>query len=229
MDFRRITLTGYDDHDDGFSQHRSGCRACAQFYEETQRFNGRLEQSTRVRTPDDLKSRILLHQSMRLEKSYRRMRNVQYTLVATVLLAVGLVIGLLHDNNRMNLQEAVINYVATGGTLESIGPDTKAGDIQSLLTEFGMSMSGELSPVLHAERCQIRNKKSLLVQVEGRHGPVMLLFMPADPVSEPIAIEAAYFSGLIAPCPKGSVAIIGKKGEDLKALQKTVAESVEWF
>jgi len=229
MDFRRITLAGYEQREGGYRQHKSDCKACAQFYDEAKRFNGRLEKSTRVRTPDDLKSRILLHQSMRLERSYRRMRNLQYALVASMLLAVGLVIGLLHDDNRMNLREAVIHYVATGDTLDSIGPDTDAGEIQSLLSEFGMTVNNELSPVLHAERCRIRKKESLLVQVQGSHGPVMLLFMPADPVTEPIAIEASYFSGLITPCPKGSVAIIGRKGEDIKALQKTVAESVQWF
>lgn len=234
MEFRRITLSGPADHDDDYLSHKRDCRSCAIFYEEIQKFDKKLNEASRIQTPEELEYRILLQQSLQREKPLKRLRSIPFALAATLLLAIGLVIGLQENDPDMNLDEAVIHYIATDQNIDRSTRLMQPSETDPLLREFGMAFKGNVNPVNYVERCKIRNKESLLIKIDGSVinsdlDTVILLYMPADPVDMPIAIQAAHFKGVITPCPRGSVAIIGREGEDLREIEEKIRNSIQWI
>jgi hypothetical protein len=53
--------------------------------------------------------------------------------------------------------------------------------------------------------------------------------MPKNTLNKPIVVDNRYFYGIIIPCPKGSMAIVGKPGEELDIIRDRIRNAVTWL
>lgn len=82
--------------------------------------------------------------------------------------------------------------------------------------------------VTYVRSCEINGRPVPHLVVQGRKGPVTILLMPEEPVTEAITLSGEHVNGVILPVGNGSVAIIGERDESLENIQREVLNSVTW-
>jgi len=86
----------------------------------------------------------------------------------------------------------------------------------------------DTSLITYAQSCVISGNEVPHLVIQGQYGPVTILLMPEESVSEATPIDGVSVKGVILPVGKGSVAIIGDREEQLEPIQKNVVNSVAW-
>jgi len=228
LEFRRICIATSDSVDEDFLAHKQQCPECAALAEEMGQFDRYLNEAMVIDPPSGLASRILLRQSLFNEKRTRRQFYFAYALAASLVLALGVTFSVLQYQGN-TLDEAVIAYIINDLEPRRTELDIQSQQLQSLFNSVGMKVSGNLGTVNYARRCYIRDQVSLHLVLAGSKGPVTVIVMPEDPIENTIPIEHTYFNGIIVPCPKGSMAIVGEPGESLNEVETKMREAVTWF
>ena len=82
--------------------------------------------------------------------------------------------------------------------------------------------------ITYARPCVINGNDVPHLVIQGQYGPVTILLMPEERVSEATPIDGVSVKGVILPVGKGSIAIIGDREEQLEPIQKNVVNSVAW-
>lgn len=87
-----------------------------------------------------------------------------------------------------------------------------------------------LNVVSYARSCFVNGRWVPHLVVQGDAGPVMLLLMPRQGLTEevPLDLPEQGLRGLILPLEQGSVAILGEAAESFEALRRDVTSAVEW-
>ncbi len=87
-----------------------------------------------------------------------------------------------------------------------------------------------LNVVSYARSCLVNGRWVPHLVVQGEAGPVMLLLMSGENVTEqlPLDLPDEGLRGVIMPLEEGSIAILGDDEESLESLQEDVAAAVEW-
>jgi hypothetical protein len=82
--------------------------------------------------------------------------------------------------------------------------------------------------ITYVRSCEINGRTVPHLVIQGEAGPVTILLMPEEPVSEAIPLRGEHVNGVILPVGSGSVAIIGTRDERLEHIQREVLNSVTW-
>lgn len=82
--------------------------------------------------------------------------------------------------------------------------------------------------VTYARTCVINGKNIPHLVIQGQQGPVTLLLMPDETVDAAIDLNGEHTSGVLLPVGKGSIAIIGNRGEQIAPIASNVLKSVAW-
>jgi hypothetical protein len=82
--------------------------------------------------------------------------------------------------------------------------------------------------ITYASPCIINGNSVPHLVIQGERGPVTILLMPDEPVSDVESIVGENVHGMIIPVGDGSIAIIGPRGEPLEPIQQNVLKSVTW-
>ena len=233
LEFRRRCITEPSCKDEDYIEHKTECKSCNALSAEMDQFENSLKQAVNINPPEDLATHILLKQSLSLEKTYRRAQYALYAMAASILIVLGLTIGNVTTQKQtleqaVTLEKAVIAYISN--ELESTqNQSIKYDDIRQLFNTAGLQLNGDFGQINFAEPCYVRDEQSLHISMTGEKGPVTILVMPKDSIDKSITVKNAYFHGIIIPCPKGSMAIIGKPGEELDVIKDRIQEAVTWI
>lgn len=235
LEFRRACLTEPAGRGEEFVAHRNGCPDCARFAEEVGVLDDKLLDVMRVPVPDDLQTRIRLRQVISEEQSRRLTRPWQLALAASVFLSVALS-GLfgyqLYSTNRYidQLRVAVIEHVKEEPQFlvaEEEGSGERFGQV---LAAFGGEVVQDIAPVRVAEVCALRKKNQPIAHtvVNGKMGPVTILYVQGDPVRKTMPIDDGRFSGMLVPAGQGNLAVIGTPDEPLQPLVDKLQQGIVW-
>lgn len=82
--------------------------------------------------------------------------------------------------------------------------------------------------ITYARSCVINGHEVPHLVIQGERGPVTILLMPEETISEPQHLEGVSINGVILPVGSGSVAIIGESEESLEKIQQQVLKSATW-
>jgi hypothetical protein len=83
--------------------------------------------------------------------------------------------------------------------------------------------------VTYVKLCPFRGEMVAHFALSGKNGPVTVLLLPNEQVSEPMVVDEEGFQGTIAPLSiGGSIAVVGEPGEDIQDIQTRVADAVRW-
>lgn len=110
----------------------------------------------------------------------------------------------------------ITSVAVTDARLESVVP----ADIARLDHDAGL--------ITYAQSCKIRGRDVPHLVIQGEYGPVTILLMPDEMVSEPQSITGESVNGVILPVGDGSIAIFGEREESLDRIEKRVLDSVTW-
>lgn len=89
---------------------------------------------------------------------------------------------------------------------------------------------GGLGLFSYAMSCFVRGEWVPHLVVQGEHGPVMLLLLPHESVSEPVPLSLPEegLSGVIVPLGEVSVAVMGEVDESMEHIRDRLDAAVEW-
>ncbi len=82
--------------------------------------------------------------------------------------------------------------------------------------------------ITYAQSCVINGHEVPHLVIQGQHGPVTILLMPEEKVSEAVDVEGEHINGVILPVGDGSIAIIGQREERLENIKAKIMNSVTW-
>jgi hypothetical protein len=151
------------------------------------------------------------------------------SLAASLMLGVGLAAGVWLSLPQPALAEAVSEHLsheraAWQRTEQAVAEEVLA----AVLEDAEIRLTGEVGLISYARTCEIRGRDVPHLMIQGREGPVMVLIMAEEQIDATIPIEAPGYTGLIVPVGSGSIALVGREGEDIGPLSLKFVDSVEW-
>ena len=100
-------------------------------------------------------------------------------------------------------------------------------EVTGVMERADARVGGDLGLVSYARSCKINGQSVPHLVVQGENGPVTIMIMPQESISEAITLEDDRFHGTILPVGKdGSIAIIGRKGESIDDIRRRVDQSI---
>jgi len=211
--------------------HKKGCRACAADAVRQAGLELQLRQAVQVPVPAGLAANILLRQSMRNVTSLRPWRPVTLALAASVLLALIVTLGVLRQGSEMPMDHEIIAYVNTHvhPVASATAQTVSMPELNGMLQEFGMHAAVVPGEITMAERCIIRKRPGMHLVLQGKMGPVDVLVMPDEKVDKKMMLNSEGKHGMVVPCPRGSMAIVGRIGEPLGLYEQRLMGSFSWI
>lgn len=88
--------------------------------------------------------------------------------------------------------------------------------------------SARVGLVTYAKTCPINGRPVPHLVVQGADGPVTLLLMAEEKLTEPVPLDGEGFHGVILPVGEGSIAVIGEKGRSVDDVAESVRAAVDW-
>ena len=218
---------------DGGAGHLSECRDCQAFRAEMQSLNEKIGRAMRVDVPEltlpelpEIDDRNVVA----LDARKPRTRTAWFAIAATVMLAalIGVRmfgVGVTYDS----LGDEVLAHLDHEPA--ALRPSTTAVSDEQLFSAVPASVASldhSAGLITYARSCEINGKTVPHLVVQGVHGPITILLMPEEAVSETVLLDGEGVHGVILSVGDGSIAIIGDREEQLERVEKSVLESVRW-
>lgn len=224
LEYRRRMTEAPEDVDAMMRRHRLACSGCARWSEEAGVFEARLRESLNVPIPEGLAERV------KLRASWQRPQPSRWRGLAAgmfVLIAAGL-ITIRTLTPQPVLADALVEHMHHEPEL--LLPSEVAVDaarMEQVLRLVGGRVDADLGQVTHARLCPIGGELAAHLVVSGRNGPVAVIVMPGREVGASIPVADSNFAGTILPVGRGSIAIIGFRGEPIEELAERIRNSVD--
>ena len=231
LQFRQLSVTEPGNHDKDFLEHQISCQHCQAFARDIRKFDEQLENAIKIPVPDDLVSRILNGKAMIMRSRRNIWKQVIPAIAASIIFITGLTTGLLYHSppSQTGIEQALETYVNNHRDNHLTTQTVSHTDVSETLLPFGIEITGDLGTVNYAAPCYIRNKMAVHLVLAGERGPVITLFMPDEQLQSKQTFRFGQYMGIIVPCPKGSMAIIGVFGEPLADRESRIRKSVTWL
>ncbi len=230
LEFRRTLYGNPDERSEAFARHRANCPECRAAAERIRRIDLTLSQALDVPVPDGLASRVLLkHRHM---KGTVWRRGVPIPWAAAAVLSIGVAGWFGYEYGQIRnpaLPEAVLAVVQRDLTPLTRLHSMQAPAVRAALAQVGASLTGDLPPVFHARKCNIRGNDGVHLVLDGASGRVTVFLLPAEMTRGRMLVEDEAFHGLIAPGQRGSIVVLGEPGEQLEQTLRRIDSSVSWL
>lgn len=229
LDVRRELATTPSALCAGAREHLEQCPRCAALAGAARREEARLRQAMEVPVPEGLEERVVLRQ--RLHRRRQRRTATRWALAASVVLALAAAWQLRPEPLEQRVVASVADYVSAraaplGATVDQT---MEPAALAAMTRPFGLHLDESLGAVREARPCVIRDRQGLYLVVDGEKGPVVVLVLPEEPVERRVRFRVDGRQGLLVPCPRGGLAIIGQPGERLAALEQRLQRSTRWL
>lgn len=224
LSFRSVLLANPSCNDDAVVRHIAECQACADYRRELLHFESRLENVINRPLPKYLPARILVRQS---SKSRRLgLWRLSAALAACVALAVVIGLYIVPVEPSAGWQAAVQHYLNHDPVAS--GP-LGHRDVDAVLNGVGVSLSAGVGEIVVAEPCVIGKRRGAHLVVAGKQGPVTVLIMPQIDIARAVEVQTAAGVGIIAPCPRGSIAVLGGASEAIDEIRRRFESAMSFI
>lgn len=225
LEYRKAVAAEPARTDQALTDHEAACRACAAFSHKTRALDEVLKAALAVDVPDNLAAKILLSRA----GQRRRVAPGLVALAATLVLGVGVAAMLWLANSASALPEAVMAHVKHEPNLLLLVDDQVSfAKVNTVLARGRVSLNGDIGTVQHAGLCPFRGNLVPHLVVTGERGPVTVLLLRDEIVTEAQPIDEEGFKGVIIPAGRGSIAIVGIEDEPLEGVKTKFVQSIEW-
>lgn len=234
--FQQAVMTDSARLDATLAGHERVCDTCAAVAARARELDARIHTAFEVRVPGHLQQTLA-----RVPAKTRRGPMPYFKAGATgTALAASFILGMVAGPRvtgfkpvepvpAVPLQKLVYEHIlGEPQALTTVFP-VKRARVNTTLKEFGVELSAPLGEILHITLCPVGNTHGLHLVVQGRRGPVTLLFLPSRSVDGRTTFEQGRFAGVIKPAVAGVVAIVGEKNEPLETIENRVQKSIKWL
>ena len=215
------------------AEHAAACADCQAFTRKVQTVNLDIARALQIDVPEFTMPELPDVDATNVTTLPERKRSrapVWFAIAATVVLATSISIrmsGVFETYD--SLEEEVLAHLdhepaALRVTDTPVSDERLGRAVPASVAVFDR----ERSLITYASPCVINGNKVPHLVVQGQQGPITILLMPEEAVSDVIPLEGENVHGLILPVSGGSIAIIANHGESLDAVQQSVIESVTW-
>ena len=231
LEFRQISVTEPKNLDNDYLEHQLSCQSCQSFARDIKEFDEHLESAVKISVPYDLISTILHRQSMFTHKVTGIAKRLIPAVAASIIFVTGLIIGLLYHSpqSQSGVEQALVTYVNNYQDFHGTTKTVSHASVSELLSSFGIELTGNLGTVNYAAPCYIRDQMAAHLMLTGKSGPIIALFMPSEQLDSRQTFRFGQYVGIIIPCPRGSLALIGVFGEALADMETRIRNSVTWL
>lgn len=228
----REALTANPDFDDE-SGHVHGCADCQAFNSDILALDERIRAAMELSVPElrmpelpDLDAQTVVS----LPTRRRITTPAWFAVAATVLLAVFVGVRSLDPGTpEVSLESQVLAHV-DHEPMALLPSNTPVNDskLQQVVPTNLATMNHDTGLITFAETCPINGHQIPHLVLQGKTGPITILLLPNEKISETKILDGDNVHGVIVPVGNGSVAIIGTREEQLDEVEKNVVNSVAW-
>jgi len=102
-------------------------------------------------------------------------------------------------------------------------------ELDGVLRRGRASLAGPVGQVSYAKLCPFRGQMVAHFVVQGEQGPVTVMLLPDEHLTEATPIDQSGFKGTIVPIEGGgSIAIVGQPEEELEDIRDRLLRAVRW-
>jgi hypothetical protein len=216
---------------DGGAAHVAECADCSAYRATMQSLDLKIAKAMALSTPDLKMPELPDVDSLNVVAlPARRIAPTWFAVAATIVLAAVVGVRLLAPgSDEVSLSDQIIAHIDHEPyglrVADTPVPDLRLNDV---VPSDIARMDHSAGLITYAQSCLINGKSVPHLVIQGEHGPVTILLMPEEFVSEASSIKGESINGVILPVGKGSIAIIGDREERLDKIQEKVVDSVTW-
>lgn len=215
------------------ADHVSQCTDCREFRAEIMALDRKIEQALEIAVPEVSIFELPVRDSSRVVAMPTRRRTSRpawFAMAASVLVAA--VIGVRMFAGGIEYESLADEILAHMDhepyALRVANRPVSDRRLQSVVPANVATLDHSAGLITYAQTCVINGKKIPHLVIQGRRGPVTVLLLPEEMVSETIPLNGDHIDGYILPVGSGSVAIIGERDETLELIKNSVVDSVTW-
>ena len=225
--FRRLLLADPESSESAIVDHINDCEQCRGFRRDLRRFGASLENAINVPVPGELRAKILLRQSNKpaLLGTWR----IASVLAACCVIAVAIGVRIETANSPNRWLGAVKDYVRQTEVAPALSATIAHQDVNRILSQIGVHLDPNIGIITAAVPCVIGNRQGAHLVVSGDQGPVTVLIMPTAELPQSIAFRTTEFNGVIAPCPRGSIAVVGHATEPIEEIRSRFEKAITFI
>lgn len=214
------------------AEHLASCADCRQYHDELQALNGKIAQALEITVPEMIMPELpdlAVENVAVLDKRRAVSRPVWFALAASVMLAVFIGVGISGngDAQRSVAEQLLAHIDHEPYSLRSVKP-VSAKRLAKVVPANIATMDNEAGLITYAQSCVINGNNVPHLVIQGEKGPITILLMPKEAISERTTIDGESVHGYIFPVGSGSIAIIGEKDEQIDKVKQQLLESVTW-
>lgn len=225
---------GADPSFDGGAGHLSDCQSCQEYRRDMQALDLSIGRALAIDVPelvmpslDDIDTGNVVA----LEPRRRVAMKTWFSVAATVALAVfiGFRFGPGNISGYDSLGDEVLAHVTHSPAALKV-TDKKVSDkhLQEVVPASISNLDHSTGLITFAETCPISGYDVPHLVIQGEHGPITIMLLPNEKISEAISLNDENSHGVILPVGDGSIAIVGSRDEKLEDIQTQVLQSVAW-
>ncbi len=217
---------------DGGATHLTECAACQAFRSEMKTLDLMIGRALTISVPD-----ISVPELPEVDTSnvsalpLRRFTTPTWLAVAaTVTLAAFVGFSMLGDNlSNSTLAEQIIAHIDHEPYAFRAANNAVSDErLQRVIPATVSTLDHSAGLITYAQSCLINGREVPHLVIQGKHGPITILLMPEEKVSEAYSFGGESVNGIILPLGDGSIAIVGEGGENLDQIEERVKNSVTW-
>jgi len=224
-EFESKLMRDPQNEDEAFHHHRLSCANCQAQYEEIMQLEDKLANAFELQTERDFVKKI--EQKVTADVvSAKRKRKRFYALAASIMLLVTVGVTSLHLYKNRSLPAFVLAHI--DHEIEHLNSRVAVNQayLDHLVERFDAEFLRVFQDITYAERCWMRTGYGLHLIFKGHNGPVTLLWMPAENISQPLIVESDNLQGKVYTVKDGSFALVGYQGEPIEMLAESLRMAI---
>src|SRR3569833_2160363 len=213
------------------AEHLTNCAECAQFRREMVLLDGNirraLEHGAMTAAPALVASVTRISNARAARQAKPSNIWSGWAWAASAAVAAVLVIWALRPGDT--LAHDLVTHVESESDSWSGDRPVPTVRAHNILAKAGVALDMRSDKVVYARNCLFRGHVVPHLVVTPSRGPVTVLVLPHETVTQRTNFHEDGMTGVIAPAPHGSIAILALGSESIEAVAHEVQQSVRWL
>jgi hypothetical protein len=100
---------------------------------------------------------------------------------------------------------------------------------KEILAKAGVALDMRSDDITYAQSCPFRGHLVPHLVVKTPRGPITVLILPQEKVTDRTSFQEGGMSGIIAPAPHGSIAVLAQGNQNIDSVAQQVRSRVHWL
>jgi hypothetical protein len=214
------------------AEHLTTCAACAQFQREMIMLDGNIRRALEhgpmtAAGPAPVASVTPISSARPTRRAKPSSTWSGWAWAASAAVASVLVIWALRPGDT--LAHELVTHVEFESDSWSSDHAVPTARTNSILAKAGVVLDMSSDKVVYARNCLFRGHVVPHLVVTTSRGPVTVLVLPREKVTQRTSFHEDGMTGVIVPAPHGSIAVLALGGESVDAAAHEVQQSVHWL